>query len=189
MKKQPDVTAATKQTFIDAFCILNKVKPIEKITIKELTDKAGYNRSTFYKYFRDVYDLLTFIEDEIIVHIKNIIIANINDWNFGEEFFLEFTKVHEEKAKYFDVLLGNPNGLRFVERLKIELTSVYINEFHLSNDDIKTTYILEFYLSAVIFTMRRWLINKRDIPSGELAKLIRNMLTEAIFPPIIENTK
>jgi len=181
MNKQPDITEATRQVFIDAFCILYKVKPIERITIRELTDKAGYNRSTFYKYFNDIYALLTSIEDDTILNIKETITDNIKHWNFEEEYLFKFAKVHEEKAKYFDVLLGNPNGLRFAERLKTEMTLLFIEEFHLSKADVKNTYTLEFYLSGVISTVRRWLINQREISSKELAELIRNMLPDSIF--------
>ena len=35
-----------------------KTKPIEKITIKEITDKAGVIRPTFYNHFQDKYELV-----------------------------------------------------------------------------------------------------------------------------------
>ena len=48
MNKQPEITAQTKQNFVDAFWELYKKYSIEKITVKQITDKAGYNRATFY---------------------------------------------------------------------------------------------------------------------------------------------
>lgn len=69
MHKSPKITDATRQAFLEAFCILCNKKPVGKITIKEITAKAGYNRCTFYQYFHDVYDLLAYIEDEVIVRI------------------------------------------------------------------------------------------------------------------------
>ena len=36
-------------------------RPIEKITIKEITDKAGVIRPTFYNHFQDKYELLEWI--------------------------------------------------------------------------------------------------------------------------------
>lgn len=33
-------------------------RKIEDITIKEITDKAGYNCGTFYVYYKDVYEIL-----------------------------------------------------------------------------------------------------------------------------------
>ena len=43
---------------------LSKTRPIEKITIKEITDKAGVIRPTFYNHFQDKYGLLEWIVRE-----------------------------------------------------------------------------------------------------------------------------
>ena len=40
---------------------LTENHPIEKITIKEITDKAGVIRPTFYNHFQDKYELLEWI--------------------------------------------------------------------------------------------------------------------------------
>ena len=61
---------------------------------------------------------------------------------------------------------------------------VLVKELNLSKADVKAIYILEFYLSAVISIVRRWLINQKDISSEELAELIRDILTELILPQI-----
>lgn len=47
MKKQPQITEQTKDKLRSAFWTLYSSKPIDKITIKEITDLAGYNRGTF----------------------------------------------------------------------------------------------------------------------------------------------
>jgi len=62
MKKQPELTAQTKENLIEAFWQIYCEKGLGKITVKEITAKAGYNRSTFYEYFTDVYDVLDQIE-------------------------------------------------------------------------------------------------------------------------------
>ena len=58
MKKQPEITVQTKQNLTDAFWQIYCTKRIDKITVRDITTKAGYNRGTFYEYFRDVYDVL-----------------------------------------------------------------------------------------------------------------------------------
>ena len=52
MKKQPQITEQTKDNLRSAFWTLYSSKPIDKITIKEITDLAGYNRGTFYLYYK-----------------------------------------------------------------------------------------------------------------------------------------
>jgi len=39
MKKQGEKTEQTKQSLLDAFCMVYSKKPIEKITIQEITKK------------------------------------------------------------------------------------------------------------------------------------------------------
>ena len=46
MKKQPHITEQTKNNLRIAFWSLYAQKPIEKISIKEITELAGYNRET-----------------------------------------------------------------------------------------------------------------------------------------------
>ncbi len=65
MKKQPHITEQTK-IICGSLSGLYAQKPIEKISIKEITELAGYNRGTFYLYYNDVYDLLHQIEEEIL---------------------------------------------------------------------------------------------------------------------------
>ena len=71
--KQPEITAQTKRNLQDAFWALYAEKPIAKISIKEITDRAGYNRGTFYLYYKDVYDILGRIEQELLEKIGALI--------------------------------------------------------------------------------------------------------------------
>lgn len=50
-------TKNTRMNIYNAFITLRKKKSLEKLTIRELCDTAGINRSTFYAYYHDIYDL------------------------------------------------------------------------------------------------------------------------------------
>jgi len=54
----------TRKVIQDAFLDLLKKTPLTKITVKEICDRAEINRGTFYKHYKDCYDLLEKIEDE-----------------------------------------------------------------------------------------------------------------------------
>ena len=82
MKKQPEVTAATRKNLIDAFWTLYKEKTIDKITIAEITRLSGNNRVTFYHYFKDVYAVLEHIEDNLIKDVCSEVRAALNDHVF-----------------------------------------------------------------------------------------------------------
>lgn len=57
--------AKTKKGIINAFLELRSKKAIEKITVKELCEKAEINKSTFYTHFKDIYDLSEYLETQI----------------------------------------------------------------------------------------------------------------------------
>lgn len=38
---------------------LMQTKPVQNITVREITEHADINRSTFYLHYQDVYDLVT----------------------------------------------------------------------------------------------------------------------------------
>ena len=60
--------------------------PIEKITIKEITDKAGVIRPTFYNHFQDKYELLErIINTELLEPIRPLLENQKVVFLIGEE--------------------------------------------------------------------------------------------------------
>ena len=56
----------TRKSIVDAFIELRQIKPLEKITVKELASKAMINKETFYLNYQDIYDLEDSLESELI---------------------------------------------------------------------------------------------------------------------------
>ena len=65
----------TKKSITNAFLELRSQKPIEKITVKELCAKAMVNKSTFYSYYADIYELSEVLEEEVV----RLVMANVPD--------------------------------------------------------------------------------------------------------------
>jgi AcrR family transcriptional regulator len=49
----------SRKLLIDALCTLVKDQPLQKISVRDITEEAMVNRSTFYAHFVDKYDLFT----------------------------------------------------------------------------------------------------------------------------------
>lgn len=56
----------TRRSIINAFIELRAAKPLEKITVKELSERALINKATFYQHFNDIYELSEILEGEAI---------------------------------------------------------------------------------------------------------------------------
>jgi len=62
-------TKRTRERIISAFFELQSEKPREKIVVRALCERAGINKSTFYKYYGSIYDLSDQIENEIVAGV------------------------------------------------------------------------------------------------------------------------
>ncbi|MBQ7447472.1 MAG: TetR/AcrR family transcriptional regulator, partial [Eubacterium sp.] len=60
-------------------------KQLAKITVNELCEKAGVNRSTFYRYYTDIYDLWAEIEEDCFIDLISRI--NLPDARDPKVFF------------------------------------------------------------------------------------------------------
>ena len=48
----------TKRAIQESFKKLLSNQPLDKITVKNITDDCGVNRNTFYYHYSDIYQLL-----------------------------------------------------------------------------------------------------------------------------------
>ena len=65
MKNPSHRVQATKQLLRHSLTGLLTEKPLSRITVKELCERANLNRGTFYAHYADVYDLMEQIESEL----------------------------------------------------------------------------------------------------------------------------
>jgi AcrR family transcriptional regulator len=149
MNKQTEITKQTRKNLMDAFWQIYCEKRIEKITIKDITTKAGYNRTTFYKYFIDVYDVLEQIESSILPNLekhKDILMDTNKHLSLKH-----ITEVYNRNKKYFVVLLGKNGDPAFHEKLKNIYKELIRPSFQsLYTDDFTLEYTLEYMMSAFI---------------------------------------
>ncbi|OMF40261.1 TetR/AcrR family transcriptional regulator [Paenibacillus amylolyticus] len=179
MKKQPEITEKTRQTFINVFCDLYSQKPIEKISIQEIANQSGYNRSTFYQYFTDIYELLDCVEERILKSIKEEMAGR----EFSTHTIQDALQCLEnaEEISVLKAILGDYGSVHFVERLKREIPfERLIVDF--PTDDVLAPYIIEFYISTLISMFRLWISNDKDLSSEELIKLIDSLFSKGITP-------
>ena len=84
--------------------LLNE-KDISKITVTELCELADINRATFYKYYRDIYDLLENIESNLYNEIKKAI-EKVNETETIKPFVTSIINTISDNKKACKVLLG-----------------------------------------------------------------------------------
>ncbi len=166
---------------MQAFWSLYCQKKIDHISIKEITDKAGYHRSTFYEYFVDIYDLLNQLEDEVLARMRAEVLQSLSIPS-NSNLVQILADRYEAQGEYLRVLLGENGNPHFAKKVKAEMGVALTRRFGLPENDSHTAYIMEFGLSAIISTITHWYQNSKDLPFNELVVLIRSMLLDGVFP-------
>ena len=96
---------------VEAFLQLCQTLPCDKITVSQLTKKAGYNRSTFYAYFNNTDDLLKQLENELFQLVDTFLPHGLRIFRTGmptaEERLLSQRFVHKMKNHIRKVLIQN----------------------------------------------------------------------------------
>ncbi len=92
-------TRYTKHMIEQAFIGLVKEKPFSRIRLKEVCERAGINHSTFYRYYKDIYDWKEQLEQSCIDHTYEIV--SHADYNNLKVSFLDlFYGFRDSKGVY-----------------------------------------------------------------------------------------
>ncbi|MBE4910578.1 TetR/AcrR family transcriptional regulator [Bacillus luteolus] len=182
MKKKPEVTAQTKQNIIDAFWSLYCEKRIEKITVKEITLKAGYNRGTFYEYFTDIYDVLEQIEESLIPTLDELPPISIGNENMGIPIDM-FMKLYEKNSKYYSVLLGDNGDPAFASKLKNSTKPILKQAFaeKYEVNQVEFDFILEYVLSVMVGIMSYWFRHDKAMTAEDLIALMQDLMENGVM--------
>lgn len=171
MENNKNTADQTRQAFLEAFCLLYSKKPVERITVQEVAKKAGYNRSTFYQYFLDIYDLLDELEEMMAEYIcKNR--GNID--TYGASFVSSLVDLYDTKSIYVNALLGDYGKQHFIDKL-MSKAGLNIPELDLPDDNRFKPYLIEYHLSAVISIFQLWLHRGKDLSVDELMQLVADL--------------
>jgi len=148
----------TKRALREGLADLLTEKSIQKITVRELTDKVDIHRSTFYANFTDIYDLYSQIEDSIIQEISDIFSENYTV--DSKIFFNNLLKYISENRQVCRMFLGKNVSPTLYSRLTDLLKEAYLtcwrNEYGFTGTAKELEYYVHFYLSGSLAVIGKW---------------------------------
>lgn len=187
MKKSPEITDATRNKLIQAFCEIYKEKPISKITVKEITDAAGYNRCTFYQYFQDIFALLEYVEREMIeTGLEKISTLQPEASDFNRQFVLVLSEVLHKHDYYSVLLLRSGVGSEFFKKIKEYIIPVMMKRYHVSEENTRAIFCMEYGLTGMLTVLTHWLENPENLTIEELGTLIHGIWCDGLLAQLKE---
>ena len=172
----------------EALITLLEKKDFEYITIKEICDTAGVNRSTFYLHYENTSDLLKettrYIIDKHLTYYeidKTRIALQFETCKREEllfitdEYLVPYLKFIKDNQRLFKVSIKQFNSFNMNEvygRMFEHIFNPILERFHVSEKE--RAYVMKFYLTGVFAIVMEWLDKSCSEDLKTVIKIIIN---------------
>lgn len=96
-----------KEILAESFRELAEKKSIDRITVKDIVENCGYSSATFYRQFKDKYDLIAWSYTQDLRNIVDKLEYTESSW---KKVLTEVAKYFEDQRDYLSNLLLHTNG-------------------------------------------------------------------------------
>ena len=190
MNKNESRYQSTAILFDEALINLLEQKDIDYITIKEICNKAGVNRSTFYLHYENISDLIKecmeYVNQKFLSKFEQdtgLFIEKINESELEElyliksKYLIPYLNFIKENKNIFKATFLNPNGMQASKRMiSLEKYVIFPIMKRYKIPEEKTKYILSFYLHGIIAIIKEWVKND----CYETIEEIENIIIECV---------
>jgi len=177
----------TKKAIISTFLQLLNEHSLDKITVKDIVEKCGINRNTFYYYYKDIYDL---IEDIFRIEIQAIRESSSGQIFFRDDLRKGVSLILDNKAAFAH--LYHSKSKEVIERYLDNVSESFAKKFveqkasELSiEDENDIRFVYEWYRFAISGVIIKWIqtANASDPETfiRKVADLYENTITEALL--------
>ena len=142
-------------------------KPLNKITINDITEDCGVNRMTFYYHFKDIYDLV----DWILTEDATKAMEGCQSFDTWTEAFLDILhQVRDNKALVLNVYRSV--GREQVEQYLYKLLDPMLKEFadrecrDITVQDDDKQFVVDFYKYALVGVGLEWIRRDMNVRDG-----------------------
>ena len=144
-----------------AFLELIEKKDFEYITVKEICEKAGVNRSTFYLHYETIGDLLSESAQYIVGQFVSYMLYLITP-----EYLLPFLRFIKENRRIFRAAVENASILKMHDAyrdLNRYVLAPILERYDVPEEE--RGYMMMFYLNGLMAVVDEWL--KGDCKDAE----------------------
>lgn len=162
----------TRQVLLDALCRLAETVPIGEITVTQLCQEAGINRTTFYRYYNIPMDVILQKAEDLI---EQAVQSKLNTMQNTYEYLLSLCSTYYENRKLISIYL---NGSGDLFKLHYDISMRHANKLHFLTDPANN-----FIAGGVASTIMTWMITGCTAPPEDVASYLFDYISK------LSNTK
>jgi len=167
-----------KELLCESFRELAEDKSIDKITIKDIVDHCGYSPATFYRNFKDKYDLIAWDYAQEIAKIMGRIDGKSYTW---KQTLLDGARRYHSQKEYLANLFQHTTGHDSFIQYMTDINFAALKGHILaaggkSGLDAKEELYVRIYCLGTVTLTCEWLLGKHKVTPEEIADIYENSL-------------
>ena len=171
-----------KEILAASFQELAATKNIDKITIQEIVDNCGYSPATFYRNFKDKYDLIAWEHTRAVAKIVDRVGKDEYLW---KQTLYDGARMYNENKEYLVNLLKHTSGHDSFMRYMAEINYSALEKYILSvNGHRKLTHeevmCVKIYCFGLVGLACDWIMQRIDTTIEEIAKIYEQSIPEPL---------
>lgn len=171
-----------KELLADSLRELAADKNIDKITVRDIVENCGYSTATFYRHFKDKYDLIAWDYTREIKGILDQVDGNQATW---KQALSDAAAYYEENKTYLKNLLLHTSGYDSFLRYMTEINHNSLRERILlacgdSEMDEKTEMFIRLYCFGTVSLTCEWIQGKYSTSREELIEVYEHSLPDSL---------
>lgn len=172
----------THKAIISAFLMLSEKIPFDKITVQDIMDEALVSRYTFYKHFKDKYEIAELLQEQTIEEFTSLIERVRRDSTSGQldqmaqnELWCQFSKDHREFRALWNI---HTDTIDIQKRFRELFKKSYLDE--LSQSDTSSNRELEADICAAVqTTLMNYFAFEPNMNANNLGEPVREIIINA----------
>lgn len=172
----------------EALIALLEVKDLQYITVKEICEKAGVNRSTFYLHYETIDDLLNETMESVNQRFHSYFLQRAGDFIdkintqkpqdlilITQEWLLPYLRFVHDHKNIYRATFQNPSGMRADVRfgnLKKYIIQPILCKFGLPKSC--QPYYIAYYIEGTMAIVREWLAHDCQEPIETIVAIIED---------------
>ncbi|MGE7090654.1 TetR/AcrR family transcriptional regulator [Lysinibacillus sp. NPDC048646] len=179
----------TRRHFYEAFIELVKKQGYQSMTVKDIVERAGYNRSTFYVHFQDKMELANTLLEKMLNGLES---AVGEPYLYGEKVYTtklnppSFNIIHYiyDNRLFFELLNYEDTVPGFHTRMPLTITKIYMEQFKfetINNQPVNMDMFKRYTSFGFSGLMMQWIASNYEKAEEDLIKDIIELTKTHIY--------
>lgn len=167
----------TKKVIKKSLIVLLQNKEIHQITVTNICKQADINRGTFYAHYKDAFDLLQSMEDELFDQVLEYLNESSVE-EYTDTLLIKVLELISENKDLCKILFCKQRDVRIIDRILYIASKANLEELFSNSNEFEKSYfdyLIRYSVGGILAIIQTWLENDLTESPKEIVEIINNI--------------